>query len=246
MARIIPLGAPRYRGHTDGILPRKVEGDLVAGVAVSRVEVDASQPTVKKFDGSNFAGFATHDLDTLRAVTGVIKHGEGICVKPKDGESFTVGNGFAVDNTTAEVVPAGTADSTQVNGEIEEIGVIGIDENCNEVPDCILVNLYGGVVYSSGGGAGGAVTSVNGKTGDVTLAAADVKALPETYEPPVKSVNGETGEVSLDAAAVGALDDAPSDGKTYGRKDAVWAEVPASAAPTPPESDAKTASRAKK
>ncbi|KIP71396.1 hypothetical protein SN11_16800 [Vibrio harveyi] len=245
MSRVIPLGSPRYRGHTDGILPRKVEGTLVAGVAVSRVTVDASQPTVKTFDGSNFAGFSVHDIDLTRGVTGVIKHGEGICVKPKEGESFTVGNGFAVDNTTAEVVPAGTADSTQVNGEIEEIGVIGLDENCKEVPNCILVNLYGGVVYSSGG-AGGAVTSVNGKTGDVTLAAADVKALPDTYEPPVKSVNGETGEVSLDAAAVGALEDAPSDGVTYGRKDAAWADTSAAAAPTPPESDAKTASRTKK
>ncbi|MGD1467171.1 phage neck protein fibritin [Vibrio harveyi] len=245
MSRVIPLGAPRYRGHTDGILPRKLEGAVVAGVAVSRVEVSASQPTVKPFDGTNFAGFSTHDVDTVRGVGGVIKHGESVCVRAKEGSAFTAGNGFAVDNTTGEVVPAGTADSVQILGDIEEVGVIGLDENCNEIPDCLLVNLYGGVVYSSGG-AGGAVTSVNGKTGDVTLAAADVGALPDSYEPPVKSVNGETGEVTLDAAAVGALDDAPSDGKTYARKDAAWAEVPASAAPTPPESDAKTASRAKK
>lgn len=217
MSRIIPFGSPRYRGHTDGVLPRKFEGALVAGVAVSRVEVDASQPTVKPFDGSNFAGFAVHDIDNTRGVTGVIKHGEAICVKPKAGETFTVGNGFAVDNATGEVVPAGSADSTQINGEIEEVGVIGLDENCNEVPDSILVNLYGGIVYGSAAGA--AVTSVNGKTGDVTLAAADL----------------------------GALEDAPSDGTTYGRKDGAWADTAVAAAMAElPESDTKTASRTKK
>lgn len=52
------------------------------------------------------------------------------------------------------------------------------------------------------------VQSVNGKTGTVVLAAADVHALPDTYEPPeapVQSVNGKTGAVLLDAADVHAL-----------------------------------------
>lgn len=52
------------------------------------------------------------------------------------------------------------------------------------------------------------VQSVNGQTGAVTLAAADVGALPDDYTPPaapVQSVNGETGAVQLTAADVGAL-----------------------------------------
>jgi len=81
-----------------------------------------------------------------------------------------------------------------------------------------------------GGGGGGAVNSVNGKTGNVVLDAADVGALPDTTvipsktsdltndsgfvnasgaasAAPVQSVNGNTGAVVLDAADVGALPD---------------------------------------
>ncbi|HCJ0148098.1 TPA: hypothetical protein NQG57_001024 [Salmonella enterica subsp. enterica serovar Infantis] len=51
------------------------------------------------------------------------------------------------------------------------------------------------------------VTSVNGKTGEVSLTAADVHALPDTYTAPVSSVNGKTGTVTLAAADVHALPD---------------------------------------
>src|SRR5690554_5556094 len=54
------------------------------------------------------------------------------------------------------------------------------------------------------------VQSVNGQTGAVTLAAADVGALPDSYTPPaapVQSVNGQTGAVTLTAGDVGALPD---------------------------------------
>lgn len=54
------------------------------------------------------------------------------------------------------------------------------------------------------------VSSVNGKTGDVVLNAADVGALPDDYVPPaalVDSVNGKQGTVVLTAADVGALPD---------------------------------------
>ena len=54
---------------------------------------------------------------------------------------------------------------------------------------------------------GGDVQSVNGKTGTVVLAAADVHALPDTYTPPaapVQSVNSKTGAVSLNYEDVGA------------------------------------------
>lgn len=41
------------------------------------------------------------------------------------------------------------------------------------------------------------VTSVNGKTGAITLLASDVGALPNTYVAPVTSINGKTGAVTL-------------------------------------------------
>lgn len=46
------------------------------------------------------------------------------------------------------------------------------------------------------------VKSVNGKTGDVTLDADDVGALPNTYTAPVQSVNGMTGDVVIDIPTV--------------------------------------------
>ena len=87
------------------------------------------------------------------------------------------------------------------------------------------------IVPGSGGGSGGGgVDSVNGKTGDVVLNAADVGALPNTTtipsktsqltndsgfitseSAPVKSVNGKTGDVVLTATNVGAL---PTSGGT--------------------------------
>ncbi len=59
------------------------------------------------------------------------------------------------------------------------------------------------------------VTSVNGKTGAVTLTASDVGALPNSYTAPVTSVNGKTGIVTLTASDVGAqtpltFDNAPT------------------------------------
>lgn len=48
----------------------------------------------------------------------------------------------------------------------------------------------------SGGGSGGAVESVNGQTGAVTLNAADVSALPDTYTPPAASWGSITGKPS--------------------------------------------------
>ncbi|EHR0247429.1 hypothetical protein [Vibrio parahaemolyticus] len=163
MARVVPLGSMRYRGNSDVVLPRKFEGTILAGGAVSRVAVDASQPTVKAFDGTGFAGFAVHDLDDVRKVTGVVKKGEGVCLRVKEGETLTEGGGFAVDNVTSEVVASGAADSTEINGEVEEIGIIGLDENCNEIPDCVLVNLYGGTSTAVGGSSGIPEAPTDGK-----------------------------------------------------------------------------------
>lgn len=202
-----PLGSPSYRGNTDAVLPRLVEGNLIAGVAVSVVK-GSDQPTVKLFDGTAFGGFATHDVCNVRKVSGVIKFGEGICLRIKEGAVLGEGNAFGVDNSTGEVVVFGTADSTGILGSVHELGITGLDENGNTVENCGLFNVYGGVAPTSPGTGG--VTSVNGNTGDVTLAASDVGALPDTYTAPVDSVNGKTGAVVLDAADVGAEPAAPA------------------------------------
>lgn len=64
-------------------------------------------------------------------------------------------------------------------------------------------SVDGTKLYAPSGGSG-AVSSVNGKTGAVTLDASDVGALPDTYTAPVSSVNGKTGAVTLNASDVGA------------------------------------------
>lgn len=64
-------------------------------------------------------------------------------------------------------------------------------------------SVDGTKLYAPSGGSG-AVSSVNGKTGAVTLDASDVGALPDTYSAPVSSVNGKTGAVQLTASDVGA------------------------------------------
>lgn len=89
----------------------------------------------------------------------------------------------------------------------------------------ILRRTPSGAEWSNEQGGSGAVSSVNGQTGDVVLDASDVGALPDTYVAPVTSVNGMTGDVVisgggavdsvnghtgvvvLDAADVGALPD---------------------------------------
>ncbi len=215
MAREIPLGATRYAGNSDVVAACKFTGELVAGVAVSSVEVSGSQPTVTVFNGIAFAGFSVHDLCSVRKVTGVIEQGKGICLRVKEGEALSVGNGFAVDNATGEVVAIGADASTTVMGKIDELDITGIDENCETVENCVLVTAYGGTAPAGAGGSAG-VTSVNGKSGDVTLAPADI----------------------------GAVEEAPEDGSPYERQDAGWvAASAAAAAPTPESASSKTAKK---
>lgn len=61
----------------------------------------------------------------------------------------------------------------------------------------------------------GAVTSVNGHSGAVSLTYSDVGALPSSYTPtfPVTSVNAKTGAAVLNAADVGALTQTVADGR---------------------------------
>ncbi|NIY91107.1 hypothetical protein [Vibrio diazotrophicus] len=209
MAREIPLGSTRYAGNSDVVLPCVYEGILVAGVAVSSVAVSGEQPKVALFNGEAFSGFAVHDLCSIRKVTGIIEQGKGICLRTKEGETLSAGNGFAVDNATGEVVAIGTDASTIIMGKIDEVGVIGLDENCETVENCILVTAYGGTAPAGSEGTG--VTSVNGKSGDVTLTAAEL----------------------------GATEEAPEDGSPYNRQDAGWVAATGAAAPTPESVKAK-------
>lgn len=146
MSREFPLGSPRSRGNSDVVLPCQFDGTLTAGVAVSISDANSGHPIIKLFDGSAFAGFSVSDIDQVAKVTGVIKTGEAICLCVKDGASLTVGDGFAVDNTTGEIVEAGSDGSTAINGDIADVDVNGIDDVGERVPKCALVNLYGGVV----------------------------------------------------------------------------------------------------
>ena len=55
-----------------------------------------------------------------------------------------------------------------------------------------------GVPGKDGSGSVSTVNGVESVGGNVTLTAADVGALPDTYTPPVTSVDGKTGDVSVD------------------------------------------------
>lgn len=68
-------------------------------------------------------------------------------------------------------------------------------------------SVDGTKLYAPQGGGGGAVSSVNGKTGAVVLDASDVGAKPDSYTAPVSSVNNKTGAVVLTASDVGAMPD---------------------------------------
>ena len=77
----------------------------------------------------------------------------------------------------------------------------------NTITDAYSVRLYSSDTWQTGSSGLRPVTSVNSKTGAVTLTASDVGALPDTYTAPVTSVNTKTGAVTLSASDVGALPD---------------------------------------
>ena len=87
----------------------------------------------------------------------------------------------------------------------EDVGGIPISEK-GANNGVATIDSDGYVVQPVRGGTGGAVDSVNGKTGVVVLTAEDIGALPVgTPVGDVDSVNGKTGVVVLTAEDVGAL-----------------------------------------
>lgn len=222
MSRIIPLGSPRYRGNSDVVLPRQFTGELIAGVAVSLAEANASQPVVKLFDGSKFAGFSVHDIEQNVKTLSVIKTGEAVCLRLKDGEVLVIGDSFAIDNTTGFVVASGSENSTNIMGDVAELDVTGVDHLGRDVQNCILVNLYGGVAPASSGG---------GSTG-ISDAPADGTPYVRQDGAWVAETTGVEDAPSDDAKYVRqnadwvvetkGVEEAPSDGTPYVRQDAGW------------------------
>src|SRR5699024_1360240 len=96
------------------------------------------------------------------------------------------------------------------------------------------------------GGGGGAVDSVNGQTGAVTLDASDVSALPDTYTPPAQSWGAITGKPatfppSAHTHAYGDIADPPAIPSTAGDVGALpdtyvptWGEVTGKPSSFPP------------
>lgn len=82
----------------------------------------------------------------------------------------------------------------------------------------------------------GSVASVNGnlpdQNGDVTLTAADVGALPDSYKPPVTSVDGKTGAVTLDYSKLKTYVDASQANYTIGSGHYVAVPYPQGINPT--------------
>ncbi len=88
-----------------------------------------------------------------------------------------------------------TAPVTSVNGNT---GAVTVDElpPVTVADDGKILKVVSGD-WSVEAGGGGAVDSVNGQTGTVVLTASDVGALPDSYTAPVTSVNQKTGNVTL-------------------------------------------------
>lgn len=97
---------------------------------------------------------------------------------------------LGADATTLSPGSAATAAWTTVDGA--KVLTIGVPQG---------IQGPQGPKGEPGKDGSGSVSSVNGVAsvgGNVTLTAADVGALPDTYTPPVTSVDGKTGDVSVD------------------------------------------------
>lgn len=240
MSRIIPLGCPRYRGKSDVVLARQFQGDLTAGVAVSMVDISASQPVVKLFDGSKFSGFSVHDLCEMRKTLSVIKKGESVCLQLQEGESVGVGEAFAVSNTTGKVVAANASDSTLIAGDIAEIGVIGLDPLSHEIAGCVLVNLYGGVAPLLPSVGTGIAEAPNDGESYVRKNAGWICETKGIEDAPNDGVSYVRQDGVWVEERVAGVEDAPSDGTPYVRQDADWVpeiipeQLTKSASPTKP------------
>lgn len=91
------------------------------------------------------------------------------------------------------------------------------------------------------GGGGGAVESVNGQTGAVTLTASDVSALPDTYTPPAATWASVTGKPATFPPTIGTTAATALAGDTVIPPAATWATLSGKPAVIAAGADAATA-----
>lgn len=197
---------PETPGFEEIVFQNKEEDQQV--VSKFTFAVDGQAPlTVENTGIWNDANYVRYDTGeaTWKVFPGLEVDGDFTV----NGETSLNGN-LAVDGTIDATGNISTDANLNVGGDLSVVGdgsftgSLEIDGN---------LTISGGIIDPDGNALEFPVTSVNTKTGDVVLTAADVGALPDTYSAPVDSVNGKTGVVVLNAADVGA--------STYDGSDAV-------------------------
>lgn len=104
------------------------------------------------------------------------------------------GTGLPAGGTTGQIlIKTSGVDGAATWQTLDTSKITGLSEAIDDRVAALLVagsnvslaynDATGQLTISASGGGGGAVSSVNGETGAVTLGAADVGALPDTYEP---------------------------------------------------------------
>lgn len=99
--------------------------------------------------------------------------------------------------------------------EVEGISPIALDVDS---PDAMALDV--GMAINQGGGSGGAVNSVNGKTGNVVLYASDVGALPNT------TTAADLGAYVKPSGGIPASDLASAVQTSLGKADSALQSVP--------------------
>lgn len=212
MAHIV--GIPIIKGNSHSIVSCRFTGDIsqvFEGAAVKQVGgVQERQVQLLSEAGSGaFCGFI-FDINRKSKRASLLRTCDLVALPVADKSAVAGGQAVKVSATTNMIDASG---SITITGEISSVDAdfAGLDGKTGEavkLPDgteleCVAVALTQVQVMPAGSGGAG-VTSVNGQSGDVSLDAADVGALPDTYTPDVQ--------------------EAPEDGKSYSRKDGAWSE----------------------
>ena len=105
-------------------------------------------------------------------------------------------------NTAAETAQqAADAANQFVNLTVEAVTLAnGADATASYENGVLTIGLPKGPKGDTGSASPITVNGIEAIDSDITLTAADVGAMPDTYKPPVTSVNGQTGEVQLPAS----------------------------------------------
>lgn len=150
-----------------------------------------------------------------------------------------------VDNTSDASKPVSTATATALNSKAPLTGVGASGTWPIDITGAAANVPWSGVtgkpaVIAEGATAADARTAIGAGTSDLALGVTGATALAgdTAFQPPlvsgtnIKTVNGNSLLGSGDLAVTAGISDAPNDGKTYGRKNAAWAEAAPLASPT--------------